>query len=247
MIKSIINTVKKPIKAYIGNQMVWQYFTIPDLYKKGEKGVWLDPSDLKTMFQDMNGTVPVTKNGNPVALIKDKSGNGNHATQPTASARPIYRTDGKLHWLEFDGVDDSMVAAISMPQPYTRAVVARVTGEGDQRVYGSTLSQLWRIPDGRFLSFAGAVFSSSNKVDVGADFYAIELIKGRESLNKLNGIVSYGNAGSSGMTSLVLFSRGDALMGKGRLYSSVLVSKGLSNDDMLSLEQYLANRAGVTL
>ncbi len=31
---------------------------------------------------------------------------GNHATQSTSAARPIYRTDGVLHWLEPDGVDD---------------------------------------------------------------------------------------------------------------------------------------------
>lgn len=83
-------------------------FTPADLFKNGEQGVWLDPSDLKTMFQDVNGLVPVTKDGDPVALIKDKSGNNNHATQTTATRRPIYRTDGSLHWLEFDGVDDSI-------------------------------------------------------------------------------------------------------------------------------------------
>jgi len=33
---------------------------------------------------------------------------GNHATQSTAAARPVYRTDGTLHWLEFDGVDDKL-------------------------------------------------------------------------------------------------------------------------------------------
>lgn len=33
---------------------------------------------------------------------------GNHASQPTASKRPMLRSDGRLWWLEFDGVDDSM-------------------------------------------------------------------------------------------------------------------------------------------
>jgi len=36
---------------------------------------------------------------------------GNHATQSTAAARPVYRTDGALHWLEFDGVDDVLFAS----------------------------------------------------------------------------------------------------------------------------------------
>jgi len=42
--------------------------------------VWLDGSDASTLFQDAAGTNPVTATGNPVALWKDKSGNGNDAT-----------------------------------------------------------------------------------------------------------------------------------------------------------------------
>ncbi len=43
------------------------------------------------------------KNGETVG------GPGNHATQSTSAARPIYRTDGVLHWLQFDGVDDGLL------------------------------------------------------------------------------------------------------------------------------------------
>lgn len=76
------------------------------LFKGGEQGVWYDPSDKSTLFQDVAGTVPVTKDGDPVGLMLDKSGNGNHATQGVSSARPIYRTDGVYHWIAYDGVDD---------------------------------------------------------------------------------------------------------------------------------------------
>ena len=37
------------------------------------KGVWYDPSDFSTMFQDAAGTVPVTAVGQPVGLMLDKS------------------------------------------------------------------------------------------------------------------------------------------------------------------------------
>ena len=33
---------------------------------------------------------------------------GNHASQATAASRPLYKTSGGLHWLQFDGVDDSL-------------------------------------------------------------------------------------------------------------------------------------------
>ncbi len=79
-----------------------------DLFLNGEQGAWYDPSDLTTMFQDSAGTVPVTADGQPVGKILDKSGNGNHATQSTAAQRPLYKTSGGLHWLQFDGVEDSL-------------------------------------------------------------------------------------------------------------------------------------------
>ena len=36
---------------------------------------------------------------------------GNHASQATAASRPLYKTDGTYHWLQFDGVDDSLSTA----------------------------------------------------------------------------------------------------------------------------------------
>lgn len=41
-----------------------------------------------TMFQDVEGVEPVTSVEQPVGLIHDKSGNGNHASQLTVPARP---------------------------------------------------------------------------------------------------------------------------------------------------------------
>lgn len=43
------------------------------LFSNGEKGVWFDPSDFSTMFQDSAGTTPVTAVGNPVGFLLDKS------------------------------------------------------------------------------------------------------------------------------------------------------------------------------
>ena len=63
---------------------------IASLFANNEPGVWYDPSDLTTLFQDTAGTTPVTTPGQTVALMLDKSGNGFHATQPTTSRRPTY-------------------------------------------------------------------------------------------------------------------------------------------------------------
>jgi hypothetical protein len=43
------------------------------LFRNSEPGVFYDPSDLTTMFQDTTGTTPVTTPGQTVALLLDKS------------------------------------------------------------------------------------------------------------------------------------------------------------------------------
>jgi hypothetical protein len=43
------------------------------LFRNSEPGVFYDPSDLTTMFQDTAGTTPVTTPGQTVALLLDKS------------------------------------------------------------------------------------------------------------------------------------------------------------------------------
>jgi hypothetical protein len=69
---------------------------------------WYDPSDLSTMWKDTAGTDPVTADGDAVARIDDKSGNARHLTQGTAANRPLYKTAGGLHWLQFDGTNDQL-------------------------------------------------------------------------------------------------------------------------------------------
>lgn len=59
------------------------------LFARGEQGAWYDPSDLSTLFQDAAGTIPVTGVEQPVGRMLDKSGRGNHATQATATSRPV--------------------------------------------------------------------------------------------------------------------------------------------------------------
>ena len=46
--------------------------SIRALFANGEQGVWYDPSDLSTLYQDAAGTSPVTAVGQPVGLVLDK-------------------------------------------------------------------------------------------------------------------------------------------------------------------------------
>lgn len=64
-------------------------FTPKQLFWAGEKGVWYDPSDMSTLWQDSARTTAVTAVEQPVGCIDDKSGNGVNATQSTSASRPV--------------------------------------------------------------------------------------------------------------------------------------------------------------
>jgi hypothetical protein len=88
----------------------WVQFLPSDLFAAGEQGAWFDPGDIASLFQDAAGTVPVTAPGQSVALMKDKSGRGNNATQSTAAYRPTWQIDQYGYgYLLFDGTNDYMV------------------------------------------------------------------------------------------------------------------------------------------
>lgn len=96
----------------IANGVLQAPFNVKSLFAKGEQGVWYDPSDLSTLFQDAAGTTPVTAVGQPVGLMLDKSGRGTHATQAKAASRPILQQDASgRYYLSCDGVDDGMATA----------------------------------------------------------------------------------------------------------------------------------------
>lgn len=50
-------------------------FSPADLFAAGGNGVWFDPSDTETLFEDAAGSLPVTLAGQPVGLALDKSRN----------------------------------------------------------------------------------------------------------------------------------------------------------------------------
>lgn len=76
--------------------------TPSDLFANGEEGLWYDPSDQRTMFQDAEGTIPVTGVGQPVKLIMDKSGNGNDGILLSGNVT-LQQDELGLYYLDLDG------------------------------------------------------------------------------------------------------------------------------------------------
>lgn len=249
-------------------------FTPLDLFKNGEHGAWYDPSDLSTLFQDAAGTIPVTADGDPVGLMLDKSGNGNHATQSTSARRPVYHTDGVMHWLEADGVNDFMLtkpveqiptdahgmsiimAAMRVSNSAIR--VSQYTVNGNRRGFGTrTLSS--NGGDYLFSAQNSNVFSSNVQVSIPCPAES-HLMSGRwkgasskneARLNSGEWALSSVNLISSGVSSaqpLELFSINEGeTVADGVIYGVVLRKGWLSDEEHSNVEQYIATKAGVTL
>ncbi len=75
--------------------------------------LWFDAADGGTLFQDLEGTQPVARSGDPVALWKDKSGHGRDVSQGAVAQRPTCQFDvqnGRAV-VRFDGINDVLSRA----------------------------------------------------------------------------------------------------------------------------------------
>ena len=370
-----------PFSTYVDSPLI--PFTPRKLFSTGAEGVWYDPSDLSTLFQDATGTKPVTANGDPVGLMLDKSkglelgveltndgefttnswfvvndgsywidgtyrvadiggadsymsqkilgteigklykidisllenttsslgfrirtginfgsaifgdifpnyvnngvttfyilakGNdfyfsphvsttdthvvidsisikeikGNHATQSVSASRPTYQTDGILHWLAFDGVDDyiACVYADIMAQPNTVAIGFNfidgnrifsnaASGTHRQIMYSITAGTRWYAGD---LDGDVGISPSQNTIVTGE-------FNGTSSFYRKNGgvntVVNSGTNNTDGVT--IAADYGGQYPSNMRFYGFVSVNRQIEYNE---LEQYLAQKSGVTL
>lgn len=262
---SLAFPIERPLTRAIGSSVRWgrrPIWTPAALFAQGRQGVWYEPKP-QYLYQDAAGTVPVV-DGDPVGLMLDLSGNGHHATQSADLARPIYRTDGVLHWLEFDGVDDYLKAA---PPGYTlTSLFCAVAGNANEvgvrglfksgdsdlgrsdsfilfRPAGST-SGLWLPPDDSTLSFG---------IGVGEDFIVSMDYDGAVNRFRRDGSVTKSEAlqGSLTLSQDFVIGRSDTEVGN-QFWSGgffgLIFRGGMTSESGVSLaESYLANLAGIQL
>lgn len=79
-------------------------WTPAQLYLASEQGAWYGLRDMSTLFTDAARTTPAAAGGQ-IGGITDKSGNGAHAEQATASFRPGWPATGPAR-IRTDFVDD---------------------------------------------------------------------------------------------------------------------------------------------
>lgn len=219
------------------------------LFAGGVGGIWYDPSDLSTLFQDDGGTIPVTADGDPVGLILDKSGNGKHASQVTAGLRPFYKTAGGLKWLLFDGTDDTMlnappaadVAICAAVRPGVlssyRGIFATVSGSPGASMFANLASGKWG-------TYSGSDRSANSTLASGAD-YVLTMEGLATGLYRLNG-VSDGTYAATGGQGVPHFGGEITQEFPGRIYG-MIARAALFGTKLRLVERYLAKKAGMSL
>jgi len=191
-------------------------------------------------------------------LMLDKSGYGNHASQATSASRPVYRTDGTLHWLEFDGVDDFFITSIaSVVGTYaagaeilsTDSAVAAKTGDSISYFSGTTGGTLYCLLDANnSATWAVTTFSAPRKFvqfSYANQGLANSWIDGNEFSTQPTAAITdspslhlIGVRDDAGVKSWYL---------DGRIYGLLLLDRRASSSERVNSEQYLAQKSGVTL
>lgn len=110
-----------------GNRVIVQQGTLGVGRQTALPAVWYDFSDVTTLWQDDGMTTPVSSNLDPIGAVEDKTGNGQHLTQTSASNRPTYTTNVQ-NGLSVADTDTSSSALYlqrltaswtTIPRPYT--------------------------------------------------------------------------------------------------------------------------------
>ena len=255
---AIRQSIRPSIRSSFGGTPDQLQALITSLFSAGEQGAIYIPrpvvNGVQSLFQDAAGTTPVTADGDPVGLMIDQSGNGNHATQSVSGRRLVYIKDGSLDLIRSDGVDDSLqtiyAAAVTPP-----CVLSIALNKLDSRT-GVTLSGLdrntrhqigYNSQDGGFYGLSGSEpIISGGLVAEGKRILTL-VINGENSSLRVDGVaVASGTldnrAAATGLTISSLYVDGFSVSQD--VYGIVHV-EGISKVD--DIESYLAFLAGVTL
>jgi hypothetical protein len=116
-------------KSPFHKRLVSKVFSPASLFAGGRDGFWYSRANIGTLFQNADGTNPVTAAGQLDALKLDLSGNGNHATQVTGSFTSRYQINPARS--EYDGIDDASATTFKPTLVGSLAVLMTPTTLGE--------------------------------------------------------------------------------------------------------------------
>ncbi len=246
---------------------------IKSLFANNKQGFAYDPNDLTTMFQDSEGTIPVTGAGQPVWHILDKSGNNNHAFATSSATRPILRQNAitKAYYLEFDGSDDflktnnidftstdemSLFVGIKKMSDASRAMAVELGNNQPNSIKFSapdTATAMYAVYSQATattnlsvgLEYKG---QSTNVITAKAKLSAGSLVLRVDGAVKGQRTAVDQGAGNFGNLPLYIGRRGGtSLAFNGHIYSLIGVGRLTTDNETTALEKLIAKNTGVTL
>jgi hypothetical protein len=187
---------------------------------------------------------------------------GNHATQSTSSYRPTYKTDGTLHYLEFDGVDDNLlsITSSSVTKPFTFAAGVNPSTVSDS---GVTAHRILSRGDATFtrgamgidgsqfsLSGDGVAISKGSTISTGTSYSMISVFKDSDANGYLNGTLDIdstmdvSSGGASTPISIGSTTDNQDRLFHGKIYS-LIVLVGDVGGSLGDLNNYIEDKSGV--
>ena len=277
MIKTPLSTVIggafwTPEATIVGGQQGFGQL-IKKLFSNNEQGFFYDPNDLSTMYQDAAGAIPVTDVGQPVGLIRDKSGRNNHAFQTNSASRPILRKNAVTgaNYLEFDGSDDFLqsnnidftatdkVSLFTGVRRLSDAGVSIIAEFSTNSVLNTNSFYLVALSNSA-LQFnsrgsGNSATTSSQRFPAPAPVVISSVgdISGKVSKIRANSggyAVNVGDQGTGNYGNYPLYigrRGGVALQFNGHIYGLIGIGKLVSDNEIVNIEKELAKRVGVTL
>lgn len=168
-------------------------FNLLRLFANDEPGAWFENNDANTLFTDVVGTTPVSAPGDGVAYQRDKSGRGNHRTQATTAARPLYAlhpVGGVRNKLEYTEEFDN---AVWVGQGITKNSSTLLTATASNNVHAVT--QSFSCENGQDYTFRSKLKYENNR------FVSLRIFAGifpHVCFDLINGTIAGTQSGASG-------------------------------------------------
>ena len=194
----------------------------------------------------------VSTDGAAIGALNDRSTNGYHLTQATAGYKPLYKTNRVNGYAAalFDGADDFLTRAFSLPMPVTLFVVARQVSwtagrwliDGNGNTYTLAIVQRTGSPTLASASGGGSpVDWSGTSPAVGSWFLASFNATGSAVKSWLNrNSVVNAAGGATGPGGITLGAAGSTLgCGNVEFAEVALYAATLSDQDRAAVEEHL--------
>jgi hypothetical protein len=242
------------------------------LFAGGSTGFIIDPSNNTTMLDSLLNSVEVGEGVRRVTSVYF----GDWLEQATSTRRPIYQMDGEKHYLQFDGVDDTLskysagawwidadtitvMAGIRKAQNVNMEDVFGL-GTNPPAINGGFNLAATYDPSSNTAGIgtrgtSAAVPARAGNVLVGSDYVltGIGHISGDIATIRRNGVVMQTNtldqgAGNYANTFCYIGSRGGgSRFFSGRLYGMFAINRLLTAEELAGAEGWMASKCGVTL